>query len=65
MRVVPLKKKEIYDHTTGNFRPIAILNGHAKVMETIVKREIDRYDYEYQHGFTKGKSTATAMARLI
>lgn len=34
MRVVPLKKDEIYDPEVGNFRPIAIMNGDAKVIET-------------------------------
>lgn len=42
MRVVPLKKEAEYDPVKGNFRPIAIMNGNAKVIETQILREIDR-----------------------
>ena len=64
MRVVPLKKDPEYDPEKGNFRPIAIMNGNAKVIETQILKEIENVEYEYQHGFTKGKSTETAHIKL-
>lgn len=41
MRVVALKKKEIFDKEAGNFRPIAIMNVSAKVIELAILQELD------------------------
>ena len=60
MRIVPLKKEQVYDQNKGNFRPIAIMNGSAKAVELVVLHELEALEYEYQHGFTKGKSIVTA-----
>lgn len=61
---MPLKKDPEYDPDRGNFRPIAIMNGDAKAIETQILKEIENVEFNYQHGFTKGKSTETAHVKL-
>lgn len=39
------------------------MNGRAKVIELATLKEIDGVEYEYQHGFTRGRSIATAHMR--
>lgn len=65
MRIVPLKKDKEYRPEDGNFRPIAIMNGDAKMLELATLHKINEIEYVYQHGFTKNKSTATAMVDLV
>lgn len=60
MNLIPLKKEKKYDPEKGNYRPIAVLNGMAKIIELNVLKEIKHIDFQYQHGFTKYKSTASA-----
>lgn len=68
-RILPVFKGG--DDQLSNYRPISILPAISKIFETIIKNRLVQYFDKYslfnisQHGFVKGKSTATAIACVL
>lgn len=69
-KVTPIFKKG--DRTSaGNYRPITVISVFAKVYEHVIKKRLLKYlddinyQYQNQHGFTKKRSTQTALVDTI
>lgn len=69
-RVVPLFKSGEKNNPT-NYRPLSLLKGLSKIIETVTKHQLTKYldDINFftnsQHGFRKNHSTNTALITLL
>jgi hypothetical protein len=69
-KVKPLYKKGL-DTDVGNYRPISLISVSSKIIEKIMHKRLLSFLNNYsiinnkQHGFSKGKSTNTAIAEFI
>lgn len=69
-RVIPIHKKGKIDECK-NYRPISILPGFSKILETIIHRRLNNYLEtnsllsKNQYGFRKGRSTNDAITALL
>lgn len=69
-RVVLLPKKGKYHRTAKGFRPICLINTMGKLYENMILQRLEEELTERnvisgnQHGFTRGRSTTTAMLAL-
>lgn len=67
--IVPVHKTES-KNIVSNFRPISLISNFAKIHEMVIHTRmlmfINKYNLisEYQYGFTKGKGTKDALARI-
>lgn len=69
-KIIPIYKKGDKEEI-GNYRPIALLSTFAKIFETAMYKRLENFITQYellsnnQHGFTRGKSTTTAVAGFV
>lgn len=70
-KIIPVYKKKGDPEEVENYRPIAILSAFSKIFETAMYTRIESFIMSNailnnsQHGFTKGRSTTSALTGFI
>jgi hypothetical protein len=68
---VKLLYKKGCDTEVGYYRPVSLIMGFLKIIEKIIKKRLVSFLNKHsiitntQHGFSKGKSTSTAIADFV
>ena len=70
-RVTPVYKRKGTRTNVNNYRPISIIPTLGKILEKIVKDQLESYCNKlsllstFQHAYQKGKSTQTALHQIV